>query len=660
MANRLTLAVLLVLPGALTAYLSFNSGGFFPDTQAFVVIVLVLILAARIALANAPFAGFGRPLLLVGAGLGLFALWTLLSGLWSDAPGRALLEFDRVLVYLVGTLLFGSFVRSAARVRWMLRGLALAIFAVCTSGLVTRLLPDLWPISGTIADNRLSYPLTYWNSLGLIAAVGIVLCFHFTSSRSEPPAARVLGAAAVPPLAATVALTFSRGAIAAGIAGLLTYALVARPRALISGLAATVPAAAIAIVAAYNADLLATLDPTRPAAVDQGHRVAIVVCLCAAGAGLLRAVLLRIDARLPLRLSRRVPRRTLVPAVAGSIVALAALLTAVGLPGEVERQYDRFVEGENPGTTADLRTRLIDPANNGRLDHWDVALEGFRNAPVEGSGAGTYENLWAIGRPTALSVRDAHSLYVETLGELGIVGFALLAIALATVIVMLALCSRGRDRTLYAALLGAAVTWLLAAAVDWNWEMPAVTLWLFCLAGAALAESGGRRQLIGPPSAAARTLATAACAALAIAPSLVLISQGKLDDSADAFAAGDCPAAVKDARSSISALAVRAEPYEIRGYCRLQDGQPDSAVRDFEKAIDRDPDNWTYHYDVAIARGAASLDPRSQAAQALRLNPRNVQAQDAVKRFQTDDPRRWLRESRALLRGASPFYLSRR
>ena len=111
----------------------------------------------------------------------------------------------------------------------------------------------------------------------------------------------MLGAAAVPLLVTTLYFTFSRGAIAAGIVGLVAYVAIARPRALLSGLLATGPAAAIAVVVAYDADLLATANPTRPAAVDQGQDVALVVALCVVGAAAVRALLLKLDPSIRLR-----------------------------------------------------------------------------------------------------------------------------------------------------------------------------------------------------------------------------------------------------------------------------------------------------------------------------------------------------------------------
>ena len=61
-AGRLASWALLLLPGGLTIYLSFNGGGFFPNTQAFAALVLAAALGLRIAFAEEPFAGFSKPL----------------------------------------------------------------------------------------------------------------------------------------------------------------------------------------------------------------------------------------------------------------------------------------------------------------------------------------------------------------------------------------------------------------------------------------------------------------------------------------------------------------------------------------------------------------------------------------------------------------------
>src|SRR5207244_9830035 len=103
----------------------------------------------------------------------------------------------------------------------------------------------------------------------------------------------------VPLLSATLFFTFSRGAIAAGVVGLVVYLLVARPRGLLSGVLATVPASVVLVVVAYHANLLDTVNPTTPAAVSQGHRAALVAGICAAVCAGLRLLLaIGLDPRL--------------------------------------------------------------------------------------------------------------------------------------------------------------------------------------------------------------------------------------------------------------------------------------------------------------------------------------------------------------------------
>jgi O-antigen ligase len=642
----------LLLPGALTVYLGFNAGGYFPDTTAVVTIVLLAVLAVRICVARDPFEGFSEPLALAAAAFALYALWTLLSGAWSDAPARALLEFDRALLYLVTFVLFGSFGRTAFRLRWMIRGVALGIAIVCIVGLVTRVLPDVWPVSPGFVTERLSYPVTYWNSLGIMASVGVVLCLHLASSRSEPRLVRVLGAAAVPPLATTLLLTFSRGGIAAGVIGVIAYVFIARPRALLSGLLATVLPTVVAVVTAYDAELLASVDPTSSAATDQGHDVALVVALCTVAAALVRWALVWLDGR-PLTLG--LPPRALARLQEMAWWGLAGILIvgslALNVPGYVGDQYDRFVHTTAP--TSDVRERIFDPSNNGRLAHWEVALDTFREGKLRGEGAGTYQVSWAQHRPGSLAtayVRDAHSMYVEVLGELGIVGLVLLLVALGTVFVRLVVGLRGPTRTMYGALLAAMLTLAIHAGVDWDWEMPVVLVWLFALAGLALAAPARRRRSSRSLSVPARAVLGVVVILLALVPARIAGSESKLNQSYDAYSEGDCERAIDLARSSSDTLGSRPEPYEVVGYCHVLEGRGRLAVGEIRKAVKRDPDNWEYRYDLALALAASGRDPRPAARAALQLDPLGELTRLAVRRFDTKSPRRWRRTATKLAR----------
>jgi O-Antigen ligase len=421
----------------------------------------------------------------------------LASALWSHAEDRALVEFDRALLYLLLLLLFGLLHRRRWRMPWMMRGLAAGSLVACTVSLVTRVLPRVWPISPGVANNRLSYPITYWNALGILASIGILLMLGIASNPGESRIGRALAAAGIPVAATTLFLTFSRGAIVALLIGLVAFLVISRSSTLVGAALAAVPPTAIALVVTYHANLLATLNPTTPAAVLQGHKVAIVVGLAALAAAIIRLLVGPLDRWL----ADSRPRLTVRPGVRrGGIAAILAVLVvaaiAAGGPAWISRQYRTFIKGA-PVSTADLRQRLTNPSNDNRTDNWRAALKGFTSAPVGGTGAGTYQFSWyRYRRLQGLNVVDAHNLYLQTLSELGVVGLLLLVGTLAAILVALARRIRGPNRVVYAALFSAVVAWAVHSGLDWDWQMPVVTAWVFAVGGAALG-SGTSAQAPG-------------------------------------------------------------------------------------------------------------------------------------------------------------------
>ena len=89
-------------------------------------------------------------------------------------------------------------------------------------GLSGRLLPGLVTEHPQVsAAGRLDQPLTYWNAMGALAAIGLVLCARLAGDRERPRALRAAAAAVAVPLGMGCYLSFSRGALAALAAGLL-------------------------------------------------------------------------------------------------------------------------------------------------------------------------------------------------------------------------------------------------------------------------------------------------------------------------------------------------------------------------------------------------------------------------------------------------------
>jgi hypothetical protein len=651
--ERLGLAALILLAPAALLYLAFNAGGYFPSAPGFVAIVLAQALVLRTTMAERPFEGFSRALAIPLAALTLYAAWQLASTLWSHATARALDNYDRTLLYVLALTLFGAIRYTRTRASWLIRALTAGLVAVCLAGLISRVLPHTWPTTAAFFANRLNYPLTYWNAEGMVAAMALILGFHLTADPDEHWAVRVGAAALLPAVGATLLLTFSRGSLGIAAIGLVGYCLLTRLHTLPTALLAAVPATAVAMRSAWDATALATNTPTSVQAVSQGHHVAVVVAVCMVLAAVVRGALVPLDRAIarsgPVR--RPPPRNVRLGIGAGTAAVVLILALALGAAGEARREYDKFVKGTKEARMSQTRERLTDPANNGRLPLWQAAVDIFDAHPLRGTGTGTYQQLYPQYRTESTYVSDTHSLYLQSLAELGVVGGGLIALVVGGVLVGLATRIRGPDRALYAALFALTLAWAVHQAIDWDWQMPAVTLPVFMLAGLALARPRDAGVgLRGLP--ASRTLVALGWLVLAIAPLLVSTSYARLQSSGRALRAGDCRTAKQRALSSLSLSAERPQAYAIVGVCDLQQGFAPAAVAAMGKATEYERQSWENWYWLAVARAAAGQDPRPAARRALALNPLEPLLKQALRRFEAAGPRQWEAVAPALRRQA--------
>jgi hypothetical protein len=579
-------------------------------------------LVLRTTLARRPFGGWSLGLAVASGALAGFAVWILASSAWSHAPARAITEFDRSLLYLLVLSLTGSVAARRGDLALLLRWTAAAFVAFALAGLLTRLAPDTFPITAGVLPERVAFPLTYWNAMGIACAMGCLLTLHLTASEREPRVVRVLAAAALAPTAVTLYLTFSRGAIWVLPLGLAVYLVAGRPRALLTAGPTAVLPAAVAVLVAYHADRLAELGFDSAAAAPEARRAGLVVAGCALAAALARAAMLPLDARLAaLDLGARRERQLRRGLAAAGLAALVIGALAVHAPRRIADARATFSQGRYLTGSSDLRTRLTSAVDNGRIDNWRVALDGFRASPLHGTGAGTYRLTWERHRPAPpVQMTDGHSLYLETLSEMGVPGLLLVATSLVAILAGGLRRLRGPERHAAAAMLATGAVLAVHAGVDWDWEMPALFTWLFAAGGVTLAaREGGER--IGDLGRVPRVAAGLAVLVLAITPWLIATSQGPLDRAQDELAANDCRAAVADALTATERFGVRPEPWEVLGYCDARAGQYALATRAMDAAHARDPRNWRYVYGQAIVAGVAGRDPRPAARAALRLNP---------------------------------------
>ena len=158
------------------------------------------------------------------------------------------------------------------------------------------------------------------------------------------------------------------------------------------------------------------------------------------------------------------------------MVVLAAI--AVADPAERLRTFKRPPAASAASGDAVLG-HLLSAGGSGRWQFWEAALDAWQETPTLGHGAGSYEAWWAQHGSLAVFVRDAHSLYFETLAELGSLGLALL-VAVAVTVMRRVLAAHptasGRSADAVAAAAAVVVAYAVAAGIDWVWELPVVTV----------------------------------------------------------------------------------------------------------------------------------------------------------------------------------------
>jgi hypothetical protein len=543
--------------------------------------------------------------------LGALVLWTGLSAVWSDSVPRSLSEVERDLVYVsaVAALLL---VATRHGVAALVGGTVAATTAVCGFGLATRLFPDRFGLE-TDSYYRLARPLGYWNGMGMVAAMGILLALGVAvSARSSHARAAASGATAI--LASTLYFTFSRGSWIALLLGLAVALIVAPNRARLAAyVAALTPVLVTVVWLCSRFRALNDLDATLQGATGDGHRLALLVLGLALAAAAVPAVFERHSRYV--HVSSRVWRRLLL---VGSLLAVALALVAVMRAGGPDAAWMRAstafrASGWTPSTK--LGDRLFSTSGRGRTDYWRVAWAEASSHPWLGSGAGTYDLYWTRERPLDLGALDAHSLYLETLAELGPVGLGLLCAFLAVPLVAL---RHARARPLVPAAGGAYVAFLFDAGLDWHWELPTVTLVALCAAAAVVVSARGEN--VAPRVAGSGKIAAlAALSALAATAVVVHLGNEALAEGGGAAAAGSYDRAAAYARRGMQLAPWSAAPWKLLATAQASVGDRAAARDSLRHAIAKDPHDWRLWYE--LARSSTGATRRAALAETRRLNP---------------------------------------
>ena len=258
-------------------------------------------------------------------------------------------------------------------------------------------------------------------------------------------------------------------------------------------------------------------------------------------------------------------------------------------------------------TPAEGAERLRTLSGSSRADYWRVALRAVEDEPLLGSGSGSYRRLWYRNRSEPQPARDAHSLYLETLAELGPLGLVLLLAALG---IPAAVAVGARADPLAAAALGPYVAFLAHTAQDWDWELPAVTVPALACAVALLLSA--RRQWV-PLGRVPRLVGGAAAFALVV---LALTAYAGNRELALAEAGSE-----RSARRAARLQPWSAEPWRVLGEAQLERGDVEAARASFREGLSRDDGDWELWIDLALASDGEAR--RAAFDRAVRLNPRD-------------------------------------
>lgn len=654
--DPLSLGDLALVVFALGAALSPLARAYY-DAGWWVPIGLVLTIVAAMGALRRP-QRLPIPAWLALGGLTAIGALSLLSARWADAPDLAVVTANRWFVLAVCAGLGLVLVRSLRRDVIAIGTLAAGTFLIAAIVVLRLLGPGADEL---FLGGRLHQPLGYINAEATIFLMGLWLVMPAAEQRRGVLAG--VGVSVAVLFVGLAVLSASRGAGLAFAASVVVV-LLAIPGRLRRVFALVVIVGAVGgalgpLLEVYDATL-ANGGVTPVAAIHEAIGRLLAVALIA---GVVWGGLVAAEAQLSERAAGQLQLAGRVAVGAAALgLAIVVIASFASITGRASEQWRAFtnVAADNTSspTQVSATERLVSGAGN-RYDYWRVAWDAFEDHPIAGIGAGNFDHVWFPQRKVVEAVRQPHSIELQVLSELGLLGAGALLLVLgglAAGIVQTARVVRASTvpGAVAIAAVGVPITWLAHTSIDWMHLLPgtsAVALLMLAvllrLPEHARAEYAGAERAVvdaeaaDPTDAASPTerpvptasglrpgsLIVAATIALVIATIGATLSRQAFADHYRglAFAAiqSDPKQAIRDADRSlrVNANAPRTYYAKAAALARLDRGADADAV--LRRAVQKDPKNsvtWTLIGDLATRRGLTD-EAREAYAEASRLDP---------------------------------------
>ncbi len=516
----------------------------------------------------------------VGVGLLVgFAIWSGVSLLWSVAPERTWAHVNRAISYtlvvVLAMTLASSMPRALSRVAygWLLVALACALYAIAG-----KIIPGVEILgidfNHAAIASRLRAPLEYWNALGLVMVLAIPIALRLTTDTTRRDVTRLVGIAALFVLVVAMFMTYSRGAILACVAAIVVLTALGGQR--LRGLAVlgvTIVVSIPVLGLAFNRPALKGINVPLDERVPDGIVLGLVSAGCLIALLIAGWGMLHLERRTPCNEQRTqlVWRGLAALAAILAVFTLGAIVTAPDGPGGwADRAWEKFTQTSKDEVSDPAR--LVSSNSGNRWVWWKEAAGAWSDKPLHGWGAGSFAVTHKMYRDVELGVTQPHNMPLQFLAETGIVGTLLVSGAIGFLLFCaldrLRAMRSGRERDLGVALFAGAVAWLVHGLVDWDWDIPGVTVPVLIFLGVLVATPWEPRGT--PPALRSATgtrglaLALACvCAGLVIVSAALPMLADQKASSAQAVSADAGPTELQDAAANAN-LAARLDPTAVR------------------------------------------------------------------------------------------------